>query len=152
MSEVIHEAQHDFWRPPAIPAELAALPFAEACHGCGTEFMVGSKFCHVCGATRTIGSHSQASNADQWLEAFEFLRALEFQSVKAWFGVSTASLIAFLAGIGCLLAAIMVGIIYSAQNFNDFQAIQLWRIQWLLGAVAAFAAAILLRKSGSAKS
>ena len=37
------------------------------------------------------------------------------------------------------------------QNFSDFQAIQLWRIEWLLGAVALFLAGILLRGAGSIK-
>jgi hypothetical protein len=51
--------------------------------------------------------------------------------------------------LGCLLAAITVGAIYSVQNLADFQAIQSWRIQWLLAALAAFVAGILLKQAGA---
>jgi hypothetical protein len=47
------------------------------------------------------------------------------------------------------LAAVAVGIIYSVQTLADFQAIQSWRMQWLLAALVAFAAGILLKQSGS---
>lgn len=58
------------------------------------------------------------------------------------------SLVAFIVGIACLVGAISVGAIYAVQNFADFQAIQLWRMEWLLGAVAAFLAAIVLKRNG----
>ena len=83
------------------------------------------------------------------VESLNFLDDLEFHSVKEWLGLSTASLAAFLVGMGCVLAAIAVGFLYSAQNLADFQAIQFWRIEWLLAAVAAFVAGILLKKSGA---
>ena len=53
--------------------------------------------------------------------------------------------------LGFMLAAISVGLIYSVENLADFQAIQLWRIEWLLGAVVAFLAVILLKRAGSSK-
>jgi len=49
------------------------------------------------------------------------------------------------------MAGIAVGFIYSVQTFNDFQAVQLYRMQWLLGAIAAFAAGLLLKKTPSSK-
>ena len=111
----------------------------EVCDGCATEFMVGSLFCHVCGASRearpstarTIGPCTWSSTTS-----------------SARLGLSTASLVAFLIGMVCLImAGIAVGMIYSVQTFNDFQAVQLYRMQWLLGAIAAFAAGLLLKKS-----
>ena len=67
-------------------------------------------------------------------------------------GLSTASLIAFVVGIACLvMAGFAVGMIYNVQTFNDFQAVQLYRMQWLLGAIAAFAAGLLLKKSPDPK-
>jgi len=60
-----------------------------------------------------------------------------------------AALVAFFAGLGCLLAAITVGFIYSVQSLADFQAIQLWRLEWLLAALVAFVAGILLKHAGS---
>lgn len=59
MSEVAHEAQQDFWRPPSLavsePMTLGATvapAMAEVCPECRTEFLVGSRFCHSCGTVR----------------------------------------------------------------------------------------------------
>ena len=49
------------------------------------------------------------------------------------------------------MAGAAVGMIYSVQTFNDFHAVQLYRMQWLLGAIAAFVAGVLLKKTPSAK-
>jgi hypothetical protein len=106
--------------------------------------MIGARFCHVCGASRP---EKVSRSAEQnWAQALEFLRVLEFHRIKEWFALPTASLIAFLIGAGCVLSAITVGLIYSVQSLADFQAIQLWRIEWLLGALAAFVAGILLKR------
>lgn len=136
MSEVVHDAQHDFWRPPVAPAGTAMV---EACDGCGAEFMVGAGFCHVCGSARQAQATPLAAN--RWT------RYLEFQNIKQGLGLSTGSLIAFLIGMGCLMAVVSVGVIYTMQTFADFQAVQLYRMQWLMAAVAAFVAGILLKKT-----
>jgi hypothetical protein len=47
----------------------------------------------------------------------------------------------------CLLAVMGVGIVYTVQSFADFQAIQYYRVQWLLAAVAAFMAGLLLNRN-----
>lgn len=142
MADVVHDAQHEFWRPPVVSAEAARPGLVEACDGCASEFMVGSLFCHVCGASR----QARSSAATHWTIY------LQFHNIKRALGLSTASLIAFLAGMACLLmAGIAVGMIYSVQTFNDFQAVQLYRMQWLLGAVAAFAAGLLLKKTPDSK-
>jgi MFS family permease len=145
MSEVIDNAPQEFWRPPVAPAESVVSTMVEACDRCETEFMVGARFCHGCGAER----QARAASTHSWARALRLLRVLEFQNVKEWLGLSMASLIAFFAGLGCLLAAITVGAIYSVQNLADFQAIQSWRIQWLLAALAAFVAGILLKQAGA---
>ena len=62
-------------------------------------------------------------------------------------GLSTAPLVAFVAGILCLVGAIGVGLIFSIRTMADWQAVQLWRIEWLLAAVAAFVAGCLLKKT-----
>jgi hypothetical protein len=114
---------------------------AVACR-CGTEFMLGSGFCHVCGSPRQLqSSHSPT----HWTYVLRFLHVLQFQNIKSKLGLPTASLVAFLCGIACLFGALLTGLIFSAQNFADFQAVQLWRMQWLIGAVAAFVAGILLK-------
>ncbi len=149
MSEVINNAPQEFWRPPIVQTETAIPTMVDVCNRCQSEFMVGAKFCHDCGAPRqrTIESYSE----HVWERSLDWLKVLEFQNVKTWLGLSMASLIAFFAGVGCLLAAIAVGMIYSVQNLADFQAIQSWRTQWLLAALASFVAGILLKQAGTAK-
>ena len=145
MSGVIHNTPGEFWRPPVTQSDAAAATvLVEACDRCATEFIAGSRFCHVCGASR--GQEADSAAEHYWTQWLEFLKALEFHRVKEWFGLPTASLVAFLIGVGCVLAALAVGIIYSVENLADFQAIQLWRIQWLLAAIAAFVVAVLLRR------
>ncbi len=61
-------------------------------------------------------------------------------------GLTTPALIAFLVGLLCLLGALAVSLVFSVRTALDWQAIQVWRIEWLLGAVAAFAAGCLLKK------
>lgn len=146
MAQAVQNTPQEFWQPPvAHPQSLPALE--NACAGCGSEFMVGARFCHVCGASRA--TKAATGPVPLWMQPLEFLKALEFQSVKDWLGLSFAALIAFFTGLGCILAAIAVGLIYSVQSLADFQAIQLWRLEWLLAALVAFVAGILLKHAGS---
>jgi hypothetical protein len=143
MAEAAQHAQHDFWRPPmqvaTDPTGLADTDRLEACDQCGTEFIVGSRFCHSCGTGR--GSVVQTSRIrDKIILA-------QFNSLAEGLGLSIAAFIAFLAGIACVLAAASVGVIFSTQRVIDWQAVQLWRIEWLLGAVVAFLAGCLLKKT-----
>jgi hypothetical protein len=140
MSDVAHNAAQEFWRPPVAPSVAAQPGIAEVCSGCRAEFMVGSLFCHVCGTSRTA----------QTAAAGRLAPYLEFHNIRRALGLSTAALIAFLAGMACLfMAGFAVSLIYSIQTFNDFQAVQLYRMEWLLAAIAAFAAGLLLKKRGA---
>src|SRR5271166_5099523 len=136
MAEVFDNTPQEFWRPPAVQAESAPPALAGACDRCGSEFMVGARFCYVCGASRL--PKDVASAVSPWARSLELLRMLEFQNLQDWLGLSTAPLIAFLIGASCVLAALLVGLIFSVQSLADFQAIQSWRIEWLLGALVAF--------------
>jgi|ERR1041385_1352018 ribosomal protein L37E len=140
MAHVVREGHQEFWRPPL--AQSAPDPtLAEACRRCGTEFMVGAAFCHICG----FGRHkANGATSRDWKQHFGFLRALEFASVKNWFGLPLASLCAFLLGIAFVIAALTMGLV-SVHDFTDFEAIQLWRIQWLMAACVSFLAGILLK-------
>ena len=75
-----------------------------------------------------------------------WLRYLHFHEIKNGVGLPTTSLIAFIVGIGCLAGAVGVSFFYRASNLAEFQAIQMWRIQWLLAATASFVAGILLKR------
>lgn len=175
MADVVQDTPQEFWRPPA-PLEvgeavaLADGPpvMAEACPRCGTEFMIGSRFCHACGTTRPERDSSQPaphhrltgdlfaqklalarSVAVELVEGVRFpswLRYLHFHEIKRWVGLATAPLVAFLIGVGCVVGAICISLFYRASNLVEFQAVQMWRIEWLLGATASFVAGILLKK------
>lgn len=135
MPDAIPNTRQEFWRAPVQREEAVARGLVEVCDRCGTEFVVGARFCHVCGATR------ESSPKRRWT------RLLEFQQIKDSLGLSTGSLVAFIAGIACLVAAIAVGFIFSATTLLDWQAVQLWRIEWLLGSAAALLLGILLKRS-----
>jgi len=137
MSEVAHNETREFWRPPVVPVVTSNSSLPDACSECGSEYMVGAAFCHTCGSSR---------GAEGSLQSGHWFKALEFQNIKTRLQLTTASLVAFIAGLGCMVGAISVGWVYSAQTLSDFQAIQLWRIEWLLGAAAAFLAGILLKR------
>jgi ribosomal protein L37E len=140
MADMLHDVQHEFWRPPAN--QPAAEPvLADACRRCGTEFMVGAGFCHLCGTNR---HRADAPLTQNWTRYFEHVRTLDFAKIRGWFGLPLPSLCAFLIGIVFLIIALTMGLM-SVHDYSDFEAIQLWRIQWLMGTCAAFLAGILLK-------
>jgi hypothetical protein len=174
MSQVVQETQQEFWRPPSpvvadgMVVQEAIPTMAEACRRCGTEFLLGSRFCHTCGGRRPEAM-SAAAKADAFVTAGlwergiarvsslaagfswrkiklpSWLRYLHFHEVKSWVGLPTASLVAFVIGIGCGAGALLVGL-FTAKTFVDWQAIQFYRAEWLLAATASFVAGILLKK------
>lgn len=174
MAEVAQSTQQEFWRPPTLhlSEEIAVQDsrpaMAEACPGCGTEFLLGSRFCHTCGNRRpeAISSSTRADAADLagiWERGVRKLQSAvsgfpwiniklpsrikfhSFQEIKTRLGLPTLSLIAFLVGLACVAGALLSGIL-TVKNWNDFYAIQLYRAQWLIAATASFVAGILLKK------
>jgi hypothetical protein len=173
MAEVAQGTQEEFWRPPTLNEEVAVRDphpaMAEACSRCGTEFLLGSKFCHSCGGRRrqAISSSARADAAalaGLWERGIDRIQAviagvpwskvkfpswihhLHFHEIKSRLSLSTGSLIAFVIGLSCVAGALLVGLIYSVKNWNDFQAIQYYRAECLLAATASFLAGILLKK------
>jgi len=94
MGDVVQNADREFWRAPVVPVVETSANIAEACTGCGTEFIMGAGFCHVCGADRHKVASALVANCS-WTRLFE--------------------------------------------------AVQVWRIEWLLSAAVAFLAGILLK-------
>lgn len=140
MADLVHDAQNEFWRPPA--AQSGAEPvLADACRRCGTEFMVGAAFCHICGTNR---HRAGASAGMSWSRCVALFRAIDLGAVQNWLGLPLPSLCAFLIGVACLIVALAVGLT-SVHDYTDFEAVQLWRIQWLMAGCAAFLAGILLK-------
>lgn len=140
MAEAADQAQHDFWRPPMPVSKAVVIPERSAtCHRCGTEFIVSSLYCHACGAGRP---ELRVSGA----RALQVPGLTELASLGERLGLTTPAFVAFLVGTLCAAAALVVSLFSSDKTTLDWQAIQLWRIEWLLAAVAAFVAGCLLKK------
>lgn len=140
MADLAHGAQNDFWRPPiqvAASEAPAQSEFVEVCDRCESEFVVGSRFCHNCGALRPELTAAQRAAA---------LSLSPVQSLLRSFNLGIASLIGFILGVTCLLAAALVGLFFTPRTVVDWQAVQLWRIEWLLASVALFVAGCLLKR------
>jgi hypothetical protein len=176
MADVIQDAQQEFWRSPTVAEPAAEVPLlsappvmADACSECGAEFMIQAHFCHRCGERRPLQAAAQISSpgiAGLWSRSLtwfgtaadsvtaawrkisfpDWLHYLHFHEIKRWVGLPTAALVAFMIGIGCVAGALGVSFFYKASNLAEFQAIQMWRIEWLLAATASFVAGILLKK------
>lgn len=159
--------------PTAVETALPVVrqTMADACADCGMEFMIGARFCHACGLGRPLASALVTQNGRSWNRNIvavkgraisvwsgvivpawhkvsfpRWMQYLHFHEIQRWIGLPTASLVAFIVGLGCVAGMIGVSVFYKASNLAEFQAIQMWRIEWLLGATAAFVAGILLKK------
>ena len=141
MAEAVDRARHEFWRPPLAASEAVANTAANgdrsATCPCGSEFIVSSLYCHSCG-TRRVGL-----NAPRTLEIPGWS---ELVSLGALLGLTVPAAISLLAGVFCLVGALAVSVFFPAQTALDWQAIQMWRIEWLLAAIAAFVVGCLLKK------
>ena len=118
-------------------SEVIAYPERSATCRCGSEFIVSSLYCHACGAKRP------GLNATR---SFEIPGRAELASLGERLGLTTPAVTAFVVGIFCIVGAFTVSVFFSARTLIDWQAIQLWRIEWLLAAVASFVAGCLLKK------
>jgi len=133
----------EFWRPP-LETRQETMPAleAESCARCGTELVAGSRFCHICGKAR---------KPQFQVHRIQWARVLDVHRIEEHMGLPMASLVALAAGVICALAAIGTGLIYTTSTALDWQAVQVWRIEWLLGAVVALLAGILLKTAGGPK-
>jgi len=130
--------REEFWRPPVSVAGSRVQSTAGRCRHCGAEFANAARFCHLCGATRV--AHPQ-----DWRQA---LRQLwDSLQVRKALGLSTGPMIAFGLGTFCVLMALITGVAFQASTLSDWQAVQMWRIEWLLAGGVAMLAGILLKRS-----
>lgn len=135
-----YEERQEFWKPVVAPrSESEQAEAAEhTCRHCGGDLVMGSQFCHVCGADRRPALAGFAwSRFPSWSD---------FASIRDALGQSTASLVALILGCVCITASLLTGFLYTATTLVDWQAVQIWRIEWLLAAIALFAAGIVLKK------
>jgi hypothetical protein len=182
MSQVVQDTRQEFWRPPSpvvangIAVRETISIMAEACAGCGTEFLLGSRFCHACGGRRAeaLSASAKADSealAGLWQQGVarvhsmgRMLSAGDFWRTT-WRTVEVPSWLRYLhfheikSWVGlptASLIAFVAGVscvagalmvgLLTAKTFVDWQAIQFYRAEWLLAATASFVAGILLKK------
>src|SRR3954468_14729484 len=139
----VREFEAQYWSPSA---SLDRRPMSatesetELCPRCGTEFIIGSRFCYVCGSDRDLPGKMRGNRMD-------FKSWFDFNRLHQRLGMGPAALVAFIAGTVCLLAAALTGVMYTATTMIDWQAVQLWRMEWLLAAIAAFVGGVLLKRA-----
>jgi hypothetical protein len=106
--------------------------------------MVGAAFCHICG----LGRHRSTTQPVENWPRLSLLKTADLLALRRRFGLPLPSLCAFLTGSVFLIVALAQGL-RSVEDISDFEAVQLWRIEWLIAACAAFLAGILLRSRKS---
>ena len=144
MANLAHDVKQEYWRPASGSRRIVVDPVrSDATCDCGAEYLMGARYCHLCGADRVpdMGLRPHGFNFVEWLD---------FAMIRERTGFGTVSLVLFVVGVACGFAAMSVGFLYTAANMVDWQAVQLWRIQWLLGAAVAFLAAIALKRNPAA--
>lgn len=132
MPQAIQKSENEYWQPPQlspVPTRVGPLP-DEICLKCGSEYISGSHYCYSCGQPRSdaAASHSASSHSKH----------------KSW--MPAAAIVAAAVGLVCLAGAALAGFLPSSQAHMDLMAVQVWRIEWLTGATAAFVASILLSR------
>lgn len=137
-ASVASSQRQEYWKPIEVSRHATAT---DACSTCGTDYPIGARFCYVCGSERATGEAAPRSVFGSKLG-----RMLDLAELKAAMGLGVGSLIAFFVGIICVIAAGAVGFIYTATTMLDWQAVQIWRMEWLMAAIAAFAAGTLLKR------
>ena len=142
MADVVQNVKQEFWRPASSRRVVMDPVASDATCECGAEYLLGARYCHICGADRVpdMGLRPHGFNLVEWLD---------FATIRERTGLGTAALVLFVIGLACAAAAIAVGFVYTTNTVLDWQAVQLWRIEWLLGATAAFLAAVALKRHAS---
>ncbi len=137
-------SSQEYWRPanPDFVRLFEPTPAAVACWRCGAEYSPAARFCHMCGCSRDASMRSDSLLSEK--------KSLGQQTRTRPFPfrlpLPLTSLLCFVLGIACLAGAGLMGVIYKTDTLVDWQAVQTWRIEWLLAASAAMLAGILLKK------
>lgn len=133
-------SSREYWRSPNpdVMRMVSTMPAPSTCWHCGADYAPAAHFCHLCGSER-----ERPFALDDDLDAVE---SEEKPGILDQLGVTVSSLIFFVLGMACMVAALVTGIVYKTDTLVDWQAVQLWRIEWLLASSAALLAGILLKK------
>src|SRR5947207_13557325 len=136
-----YQERQEFWKPAVPPRQesFANEAAGQVCDQCGTDFVMGSRFCHVCGADRNASlANAKSGRVREWFD---------YTSLRDALGQTNASLAALFAGLVCVIVAAVIGSWYTVITRLDWEGVQVYRIEWLLAATAVFALGVLLKRS-----
>ena len=102
MPRAVRIASQEYWRPadPAT-ARIAGPILAEGlCADCGTEYLIGARFCHACGRERYRRPVSAPS-------PMTFADFFDVALIRRRLGLSVLSLLFFVVGVICLVTGVL---------------------------------------------
>jgi hypothetical protein len=145
MADHTRELSQEYWRPAPTPGnDFQTHGFQPQgnpafCAVCGTQYAGGARFCHLCGLGREDDLRAEKRGlVMDWLD---------LDHIREQTGLSTISLVLVLAAAVFILASVMTGLVYSTSTIAEWQAVQTWKVEWLLATVVALLAAMLFKKS-----
>lgn len=112
--------------PGAHPhAEDASQPIGVDCPKCHARLPQLAEYCLHCGAhVAPVPMQHAQEGQNHW---------------------RVGALVSMVIGIACLLGALLTSAVFGQQTVLDWQAVQLWRIEWLLAGIALFVLARVLQ-------
>ena len=104
-----------------------------SCKKCGTDLKLGAEFCHVCG---------------RWVFGSNWYRLTKgAREALAQTGIELPVLICMATAAVFAVISMFVGIRIDPKTIGEWQVIQYWRIEWLLGAILMLLFGVLLKKN-----
>jgi hypothetical protein len=136
MADITRGPSQEYWRqaPSANPFQMRDAQTA-SCAICGTPYASGAHFCHTCGLGRDAVVTKRNVLKD-WLD---------LDAIRIRLGLSTPAMVFVLMATIFALATVMTGLVYDTSTLAQWQAVQIWRIEWLLATIAALFAALLFK-------
>jgi len=145
MAEFSRDSSEGYWRPASAAGasfdrhglQTADTP-TQFCTICAAPYSLGARFCSQCGLNREAVPHKAKWNLlSEWVD---------LDGIRERTGLSAISLVLAVLACICMLATIMTGLLYNTATLAEWQAVQTWRIEWLLASVASLLGALLFKK------
>lgn len=146
MADYTRQLSQEYWRQAPAPGNESQTHSFQPqgnpafCSACGTQYPGGARFCHLCG----LGREDDLRVEQRRVPGMDWLN---FEHIGERTGLSTISLILVLSAIVFALASVMTGLVYSTSTIAEWQAVQTWKVEWLLATMVALLAAMLFKKS-----
>jgi len=141
MATAAGSTSQEYWRPSNPDVARVVTSIWGTCRLCGTDYPAGARYCNLCGAARNLREDEFGVKSDS------LYQETRPKLISRTLGLSLPCVVIFVMAILFALAAALTGVIYREDTLVDWQAVQVWRIEWLLAAIAALLAGILLKKT-----